>query len=213
MSTVSFAMLSGAGVINGRGNINDPDAKRVYIHTTYDLVIEKENDNYVAKLTAEDRDNATLVVARETPVYPTLLDSAGGQIGYLSAITDQQIVVDGEEDPIDENGFVKADNKTITFVLAADTPGDSRQDKNLQAGQSVRIDCYTVHAEGAQELQIDAETFSGYYYIEASTLFRDEATGKDFPAEFVIPRGKIQSNFTFTMANSGDPSEQMRLAA
>jgi hypothetical protein len=37
-------------------------------------------------------------------------------------------------------------------------------------------------------------------------LFRDEATGQDFPAEFVIPRGKIQSNFTFTMANSGDPS-------
>ena len=26
------------------------------------------------------------------------------------------------------------------------------------------------------------------------------------PAEFVIPNCKIQSNFTFTMANSGDPS-------
>lgn len=63
-------------------------------------------------------------------------------------------------------------------------------------------------------MQIDAETFAGYYYIEASTLFRDEATGEDFPAEFIIPRGKIQSNFTFTMANSGDPSESlMRMAA
>ena len=26
------------------------------------------------------------------------------------------------------------------------------------------------------------------------------------PAEFVIPNCKVQSNFTFTMANSGDPS-------
>jgi len=26
------------------------------------------------------------------------------------------------------------------------------------------------------------------------------------PAEFVIPNCKIQSNFTFTMANTGDPS-------
>ena len=29
---------------------------------------------------------------------------------------------------------------------------------------------------------------------------------KKLPAQFIIPRGKIQSNFTFTMANSGDPS-------
>ena len=26
------------------------------------------------------------------------------------------------------------------------------------------------------------------------------------PAEFIIPNAKIQSNFTFTMASSGDPS-------
>ena len=63
-----------------------------------------------------------------------------------------------------------------------------------------------MHTEGAQEIQIDAESFAGYYYIEADTLFRDEVTGQDLPAQFIIPRGKIQSNFTFTMANSGDPS-------
>lgn len=84
----------------------------------------------------------------------------------------------------------------------------------VKAGNTVRIDCYTVHTDGAQEIQIDAENFAGYYYIEADTLFRDEATGQDLPAQFVIPRGKIQSNFTFTMANSGDPSEcKMRMAA
>lgn len=218
LSTISFAMLSGAGVINGKGTLDDDDARRVYIHTTYDLVVEKDGDKYVAKLTSEERDNATLVVSRETPVYPTLLDEAGGQIGYLSAVTDEQITVEGDapENPIKvntERGDIDADSRTIVFELASDNPGDARQDKNIKVGQAVRIDCYTVHTEGAQELQIDANTFAGYYYIEASTLFRDEATGKDFPAEFVIPRGKIQSNFTFSMANSGDPSEYWRSAA
>jgi hypothetical protein len=36
-------------------------------------------------------------------------------------------------------------------------------------------------------------------------LFRD-TNGVDMPAEFVIPNCKIQSNFTFSMASSGDPS-------
>ena len=52
-------------------------------------------------------------------------------------------------------------------------------------------------------LEIGADEFAGYYYIEADTLFREEATGQDLPAQFVIPRGKIQSNFTFTMAKQG----------
>ena len=30
--------------------------------------------------------------------------------------------------------------------------------------------------------------------------------GVDMPAEFIIPNGKVQSNFTFTMAANGDPS-------
>ena len=44
------------------------------------------------------------------------------------------------------------------------------------------------------------------YYLEASTLWRDQSTGDDYPAEFIIPNCKVQSNFTFTMAPTGDPS-------
>ena len=55
-------------------------------------------------------------------------------------------------------------------------------------------------------MNIDAENFAGYYYVEAATLFRRESDGKDLPAEIIFPRVKIQSNFTFTMASSGDPS-------
>lgn len=74
-----------------------------------------------------------------------------------------------------------------------------------KAGDSVFVDYY-VEKEAVTELNIDAENFAGFYYVEASTLFRRESDGKDLPAEIVFPRVKIQSNFTFTMASSGDPS-------
>lgn len=211
MSPISFAMLSGAGVIQGTGTLDSDEAKKIYVHTSYDLTIEKQDGKYVAKLTDVERNGATLVVTKEAPVYPILLDSAGAQAAYLSAITEDQITVEGEagENPVKvntERGEIDASGRTIVFELASDEPGDPRLDEKIEVGQAVRIDCYTVHTEGATEIQIDAGTFAGYYYIEASTLFRDEATGVDMAAEFIIPRGKIQSNFTFTMANSGDPS-------
>lgn len=70
----------------------------------------------------------------------------------------------------------------------------------------VFVDFYVLtDGSNAKELQIDAENFAGNYYVEASTLFRD-VDGKDLPAEITMPNVKIQSNFTFTMASSGDPS-------
>lgn len=78
----------------------------------------------------------------------------------------------------------------------------------------VLVDYYVVKKSNAQQMEITADSFSGNFYLEASTLFRDEATGIDMPAEFIIPNGKIQSNFTFSMAATGDPSEDIvRLAA
>ena len=61
-------------------------------------------------------------------------------------------------------------------------------------------------AAKVSELQIDAENFAGSYYVEASTLFRRESDGVDMPAEITLPNVKIQSNFTFSMASTGDPS-------
>lgn len=72
---------------------------------------------------------------------------------------------------------------------------------------SVFVDFYVVKdAANVSELQIDAENFAGSYYVEASTLFRKEANGLDMPAEITLPNVKIQSNFTFSMASTGDPS-------
>ena len=74
-------------------------------------------------------------------------------------------------------------------------------------GKTVFVDFYVVkQAAKVTELQIEAGTFAGNYYVEASTLFRRQADGVDMPAEITIPNAKIQSNFTFNMAATGDPS-------
>ena len=68
----------------------------------------------------------------------------------------------------------------------------------------VLVDYYTERPAG-KKINIALDDFAGTYYLEGSTLFRS-TNGKDLPAKFIIPNCKIQSNFTFTMAPSGDPS-------
>lgn len=78
---------------------------------------------------------------------------------------------------------------------------------NIKAGRTLFVDFYIKKVSTAvSELQIDAENFAGYYYVEATTLFRRQNDGVDMPAELTLPNVKIQSNFTFTMASTGDPS-------
>ena len=69
----------------------------------------------------------------------------------------------------------------------------------------VLVDYYVEKTSDTFEVNITPESFGTNFYLEASTLFRD-TNGVDMPAEFVIPNCRVQSNFTFTMASSGDPS-------
>ena len=95
----------------------------------------------------------------------------------------------------------------ILTGLTVDESGKKLVGETIPAGQAVFVDFYIVKkSANISELQIDAESFAGYYYVEASTLFRRQADGVDMPAELTLPNVKIQSNFTFTMASTGDPS-------
>lgn len=55
-------------------------------------------------------------------------------------------------------------------------------------------------------ITIDQNHFAGYYYVEADSLMRRESNGKDYPLTIVLPRVKVQSGFTISMAPTGDPS-------
>ena len=210
ISPVSFSMLSGAGIVKGRSTTGD--VQKIYTHQVYDLVVETTGTGtdakYYVKLPAEVRNADTIVVSKEAPIYATILDSAGGPKTFLSAIKATEIFTeDTLTTPVTvTNSELQLGASDAVYFQIADTDATNYTDTQVKGGNTVRIDCYTVHANGAQEIQIDAENFAGFYYIEADTLFRDETTGQDLPAQFIIPRGKIQSNFTFTMANSGDPS-------
>ena len=116
----------------------------------------------------------------------------------------------------------KIDTTAPIFVLELDKEGDLTsnvisglsvgEDATTLTGSSVKggnvfVDFYvTKKSANVSELQIDAENFAGSYYVEASTLFRREYDGVDMPAEITLPNVKIQSNFTFSMASTGDPS-------
>ena len=74
--------------------------------------------------------------------------------------------------------------------------------------KSIVVDYYYEEkgAKAATHIDIEPGKFGGNYYLEAETLFRDESTGRDDAAEFILPNCRVQSNFTFTMAPTGDPS-------
>lgn len=88
---------------------------------------------------------------------------------------------------------VASDGKSVTAATAK--------------GKTVMVDYYVIKKSNTvSEIQIDAEHFAGYYYVEADTLFRKQTDGVDAPVNITIPNVKIQSNFSFAMASSGDPS-------
>jgi hypothetical protein len=138
-----------------------------------------------------DKDAFKVDPAGETVVYPdantavTADPNGGFWIAVASTDFNNNTMFDNE---------VEDDHKYEAKVVFGDAEFDS-----------VMVDYYVERIGNAQQIEITADKFGGNYYLEASTLFRDQ-NGVDMPAEFIIPNCKVQSNFTFTMASSGDPS-------
>ena len=119
----------------------------------------------------------------------------------------------GESESIDATAPVfvsvaEADGSITGELLTGLTAnGKTLTGATKYTGQPVFVDFYIVkNSANVSELQIDAANFAGYYYVEASTLYRRQSDGVDMPAEITLPNVKIQSNFTFNMAATGDPS-------
>lgn len=164
----------------------------------YIPVHEKEVDG---KLTLQLKDGTT-VSEEQADGYPAEMVDDYGKTYYRVLVMDHPMYVapsDYEEDP--EHTGEKEEHKYEGENGAYDV-------KDIPAQllfNAVLVDYYTARQAGAKQMEITADKFGGNYYLEASTLFRD-TNGTDMPAEFIIPNCKIQSNFTFTMASSGDPS-------
>lgn len=189
LSPESFAILSGAGLVEAT------EAAPIYVHTTSQVAVNKDGKIELPVIAcwitdAEGNAKATGTDAAKyaedgADIFCMVLDSAG----------------EIEVEPCIPKAVEYANGKTL-ITCAADGQGKH----TLKPDEIVLVDYYVKKAGNAKMIEITADKFAGNYYLEASTLFRRESDGVDMPAEFIIPNGKIQSNFNFAMAASGDPS-------
>ena len=182
MRTVTFtmedALISPEGfmILSGAGLISASEEKTIKVHTT------EQTD----KVVVDEAGTGVTITLDEAPYT-----AAGEDYIYV------MLTENGE--PITEPYIPSAVNgKEITLKTTDDLDVFTN-------GCVVLVDYYVEKASGAQQIEITPDKFGGNYYLEASTLFRN-TDGVDLPAEFIIPNCKIQSNFTFTLASSGDPT-------
>lgn len=112
---------------------------------------------------------------------------------------------------LDSNGQITG--KPIKANVTVTDGSSTVEATGVEVDELVRIDFYRAMKSKTTQVTIEVGKFAKSYYIEASGLFRKQETGEDVPVEIVIPNGKPQSTWTFTMNNSGDPSETLRSAA
>lgn len=207
ISPEGFMILSGAGLIDATAD------KPIYQHMTETVD--------AADIQIINREDATITATIPMSEKPYLPVDKNGNFAYVMFMKNGEVITEpyipAHEDLVaGEDGkyvlTVKAHDIYDTTEVEAEDAGYAISDRDGNPflpvnGEfdSVLIDFYVEREADAQQIEITADKFGGNYYLEASTLFRDQ-NGVDMPAEFIIPNCKIQSNFTFTMASSGDPS-------
>lgn len=179
--TMEDALLSplGFSILSGAGLIDASTAAPIYVHTTL-------------------KTRATVGASDQISIN---LKTAMGD----SLKTGQDIAEKEAYAFIMENGEIKS-RLTPAIPASGSVVFTVDESYNEDDEVTVLVDFYVKASSGAYEMDITPDKFGGYYYLEASTLFRRQDTGKDMAATFIIPKVKIQSNFTFSMASSGDPS-------
>lgn len=193
--TMEDALISpeGLAILTGAGLISAAEEAPVYQHMTSRIEVKADATIEVPEL-----------VCYNTNITATGMTVSGDSNGdYQKGGADVFVMVLQDGIVISEPCVPKA--------MALDIEGGKTTitcdaHEGAVKGAIVLVDYYVKRIAHTQQIEITADKFGGYYYIEASTLFRDEVTGEDLPAEFIIPNGKVQSNFNFAMANSGDPS-------
>lgn len=217
--TMEDALISpeGIAILTGAGLIEASSAEPVYVHKTLEMkakdagVTIASGKVSAAAITLKDGngDSVTAAIDADHPLFMFIKDSNGY---IISEPFSTETKAEGAG-AITETK--ESDTSVIKITESTKIPGlDDTDTDGSKFNGTVFFDFYTKETSGVKQIDIGYDKFAGSYYIEASTLFRDQATGRDDPAEFIIPNGKIQTNFTFTMAGTGDPSEQqMRSAA
>lgn len=200
--TVEDALISpmGLAVLSGAGLYTASASEPKHVHIVMNKTIG-DNGKVIVKL--EDLQEATglngvekfyVCKTDDVPAYATVIDGSGAGIDWIDGIT----VTGTAAQSGDPDDTIVVD-KTTTGVATFDC-------KTANANKAIVLDFYVVMNNGVSEITIQPGDFGGYFYIEAQTLFRREDSGLDMAAELILPKVKVQSGFTFSMASTGDPS-------
>lgn len=230
ISAQSFAMLSGANLIeNTRVPMHRTDRVDVVVK---EVELEGKTPENVAvlDLTPLVPKNGQVI----SPADANMVDAAGNFL-YQGAGNIYVMELDAEGNisrrfAVNQTGALEAQptlpslsvvaessnggdpsgmHETTGFQLVSAIAGKTSTeaiigDNGLDVGKIYLVDYYVL--QPGASMTVTAGKFAGSYLIEANTLFRRKADGRDYPAQFTIPNGKISSAFSFTMAPSGDPS-------
>ena len=213
--TMEDALISPEGfmILSGAGLVDATKTKPIYQHVT----------ETVDRGSIDETDGVVRIGLKESPYLP---NNKGEDFAYVMFMKNGEIVsepyipVHGE--PMeDEKGnvyYIKQDNDGLYYIEVKGHNPNNHHVGEIECEHdpeykitlekdfdAVLVDYYVARTGNAVQIDITPDKFGGNYYLEASTLFRD-TNGVDMPAEFIIPNCKIQSNFTFTMASTGDPS-------
>ena len=208
ISPAGFMILSGAGLIEGSDAEN---GQKIQVHMSEqtDKVYVDKDTATTAYIIADEK----LSTHKNASIYVMIMEngeiSTEPFVGVIAGSAPSS-VAGGNEQDVAALTAAQEEGKLIQITTVSNYGGEGKgyTPKDIAEfadGMVVMIDYYTDKGTGAQQIEITPDKFGGNYYLEASTLFRD-TNGVDMPAEFIIPNCKIQSNFTFTMASTGDPS-------
>ena len=177
--TVEDALLSpiSFAMLSGAGLFKGKDGEEtVHVHMTTYAQVDNAEIDLTDALGVNDK------ICKTAPIYVMKTETDGSITGELVPVK------------LDDSGKKLVPQEGVSF------------DKNV-IGTTVMVDYYILKSGSTvSELIIDAENFAGYYYVEADTLFKRQGDGANMPANLTLPNVKIQSNFTFSMAATGDPS-------
>ena len=211
LSPVSLAMLSGADLFQGSSSV-----EYVHFHNTASAGITFVTgsvgvDGYIDLSNVLGKDES-ICATNDAPIYAIITEGDGSLTGEI--ITGTQVTVGeitysaGVPTGIDTTGKkqgIKITNASSSGI--ADFASADRTDIANGKSYAVFVDFYLdKKATKVDELQIAADNFAGNFYVEADTLFRRKSDGVDMPANLTFPNVKIQSNLTFQLSGTGDPS-------
>ena len=218
--TMEDALISPEGlmILAGAGLINPSQAPGASLKQHIAETVQKVAD--VGDGTSDTTRGAGLVSSVFTIYLPSknipyVTEDKSQDTVYVMLVKDGEIVSEpyiGTVTPItnsdEEVVDAKIEVKDITSTSAR-AAGKYQVYTAITANtdyDSVIVDYYVEKtSDKIMQIEITPDSFGGAFYLEASTLFRNE-DGIDVPAEFIIPNCRVQSNFSFSMAATGDPS-------